>query len=359
MDDANAVKTTDHRLCRRMCRDYLFRGNNASKVARAHAHTLSHSLTRTRSLASQSVSYVCPRQRAADRRATAAPWHRTGSVGDRSARAWPGHTTASLGALTLASVPMCACVRLPCGSCAWGTATPATWRGVVLMMGRETDAEHVEQRAAGRAHLDLSAPGCVLARPAVEHVCGGARRMRHADVTCVGRTTPTLSSIRPWRRSCRSSRSRRLRPLPSSSLSPLAPRFSAWPERLGRGGRRLKRRCDTGQGHLDQLLRVVPPDDAHFAKAQVLSCSSFLLGLVFGCRMRKGGAIAHGRNRAMMRRQVCTRAQRGVRIVAAHGTRRKACPHFRLNVRVSMFVALSRVCAHTCARARARENSTC
>jgi hypothetical protein len=33
LDDFNAVKTTDHRLCRRMCRDYLFRGNNASKVA--------------------------------------------------------------------------------------------------------------------------------------------------------------------------------------------------------------------------------------------------------------------------------------------------------------------------------------
>lgn len=32
LDDLNAVKTTDHRLCRRMCRDYLFRGNNASKV---------------------------------------------------------------------------------------------------------------------------------------------------------------------------------------------------------------------------------------------------------------------------------------------------------------------------------------
>ena len=32
VDDFNAVKTTDHRLCRRMCRDYLFRGNNASKV---------------------------------------------------------------------------------------------------------------------------------------------------------------------------------------------------------------------------------------------------------------------------------------------------------------------------------------
>lgn len=32
MDDANAVKSTDHRLCRRMCRDYLFRGNNASKT---------------------------------------------------------------------------------------------------------------------------------------------------------------------------------------------------------------------------------------------------------------------------------------------------------------------------------------
>jgi len=32
LDDLNAVKTTDHRLCRRMCRDYLFRGNNASKT---------------------------------------------------------------------------------------------------------------------------------------------------------------------------------------------------------------------------------------------------------------------------------------------------------------------------------------
>lgn len=32
LDDFNAFKTTDHRLCRRMCRDYLFRGNNASKT---------------------------------------------------------------------------------------------------------------------------------------------------------------------------------------------------------------------------------------------------------------------------------------------------------------------------------------
>jgi len=30
LDDANTVKTTDHRLLRRMCRDYLFRGNSAS-----------------------------------------------------------------------------------------------------------------------------------------------------------------------------------------------------------------------------------------------------------------------------------------------------------------------------------------
>jgi len=30
IDDANAVKTTYHRLLRRMCRDYLFRGNSAS-----------------------------------------------------------------------------------------------------------------------------------------------------------------------------------------------------------------------------------------------------------------------------------------------------------------------------------------
>jgi uridine kinase len=30
MDDHNAVKTTDHRLLRRMCRDYMFRGNSAS-----------------------------------------------------------------------------------------------------------------------------------------------------------------------------------------------------------------------------------------------------------------------------------------------------------------------------------------
>lgn len=32
LDDANCVKTTDLRLCRRMTRDYLFRGNNASKT---------------------------------------------------------------------------------------------------------------------------------------------------------------------------------------------------------------------------------------------------------------------------------------------------------------------------------------
>jgi uridine kinase len=30
LDDGNPVKTTDHRLLRRMCRDYLFRGNSAS-----------------------------------------------------------------------------------------------------------------------------------------------------------------------------------------------------------------------------------------------------------------------------------------------------------------------------------------
>jgi len=30
LDDCNTVKTTDHRLLRRMCRDYLFRGNSAS-----------------------------------------------------------------------------------------------------------------------------------------------------------------------------------------------------------------------------------------------------------------------------------------------------------------------------------------
>jgi len=30
MDDCNSVKTTDHRLLRRMCRDYMFRGNSAS-----------------------------------------------------------------------------------------------------------------------------------------------------------------------------------------------------------------------------------------------------------------------------------------------------------------------------------------
>merc|ERR1712113_325764 len=32
LDDCNAVKTTDHRLLRRMCRDYLFRGHSASKT---------------------------------------------------------------------------------------------------------------------------------------------------------------------------------------------------------------------------------------------------------------------------------------------------------------------------------------
>jgi uridine kinase len=34
MDDCNCVKTTDHRLLRRMCRDYLFRGNSASVTLR-------------------------------------------------------------------------------------------------------------------------------------------------------------------------------------------------------------------------------------------------------------------------------------------------------------------------------------
>merc|ERR1712113_1124903 len=32
VDDLNAVKTTNHRLLRRMCRDYLFRGHSASKT---------------------------------------------------------------------------------------------------------------------------------------------------------------------------------------------------------------------------------------------------------------------------------------------------------------------------------------
>jgi uridine kinase len=32
VDDFNTVKTTDHRLLRRMCRDYLFRGHSASKT---------------------------------------------------------------------------------------------------------------------------------------------------------------------------------------------------------------------------------------------------------------------------------------------------------------------------------------
>merc|ERR1711953_1600513 len=32
LDDCNAVKSTDHRLLRRMCRDYLFRGHSASKT---------------------------------------------------------------------------------------------------------------------------------------------------------------------------------------------------------------------------------------------------------------------------------------------------------------------------------------
>mmetsp|Transcript_99156 Transcript_99156/g.300975 ORF Transcript_99156/g.300975 Transcript_99156/m.300975 type:complete len:127 (-) Transcript_99156:219-599(-) len=30
MDDCNVVRTTEHRLLRRMCRDYLFRGNSAA-----------------------------------------------------------------------------------------------------------------------------------------------------------------------------------------------------------------------------------------------------------------------------------------------------------------------------------------
>jgi uridine kinase len=34
VDDFNCVKTTDHRLLRRMCRDYLFRGNSASVTLR-------------------------------------------------------------------------------------------------------------------------------------------------------------------------------------------------------------------------------------------------------------------------------------------------------------------------------------
>jgi hypothetical protein len=33
VDDANAVKSSDLRLCRRMCRDYLFRANHAAKVS--------------------------------------------------------------------------------------------------------------------------------------------------------------------------------------------------------------------------------------------------------------------------------------------------------------------------------------
>lgn len=32
LDDHNCVKTTDHRLLRRMCRDYLFRGNSAART---------------------------------------------------------------------------------------------------------------------------------------------------------------------------------------------------------------------------------------------------------------------------------------------------------------------------------------
>lgn len=32
LDDFNVVKSTDHRLCRRMSRDYLFRGNSASRT---------------------------------------------------------------------------------------------------------------------------------------------------------------------------------------------------------------------------------------------------------------------------------------------------------------------------------------
>jgi len=34
LDDFNCVKSTDHRLLRRMCRDYLFRGNSASVTLR-------------------------------------------------------------------------------------------------------------------------------------------------------------------------------------------------------------------------------------------------------------------------------------------------------------------------------------
>lgn len=34
LDDCNCVKTTDHRLLRRMCRDYLFRGNSAAVTLR-------------------------------------------------------------------------------------------------------------------------------------------------------------------------------------------------------------------------------------------------------------------------------------------------------------------------------------
>jgi len=32
LDDFNVVKSTDHRLCRRMSRDYLFRGNSAART---------------------------------------------------------------------------------------------------------------------------------------------------------------------------------------------------------------------------------------------------------------------------------------------------------------------------------------
>lgn len=34
IDDFNVFKTTDHRLGRRMCRDYLFRGNDAARTLR-------------------------------------------------------------------------------------------------------------------------------------------------------------------------------------------------------------------------------------------------------------------------------------------------------------------------------------
>merc|ERR1719382_1825245 len=34
IDDSNTVKTSDHRLLRRMCRDYLFRGNSAAVTLR-------------------------------------------------------------------------------------------------------------------------------------------------------------------------------------------------------------------------------------------------------------------------------------------------------------------------------------